>query len=136
VATEFTYTDPADLQPGQSAPFDMIILDDASANIASGSLNVQSSEYAMILPAVVFAMNGQTDGDSLGDFGSLGGGPINAPPEEEPPEEEPPEEEPPEEEPPEEEPPEEEPPEEEPPEEEPPEEEENEDEDEDNNLFG
>ena len=47
VATEFTYTDPNDLEQGQSAPFDMIISDDASANIASGSLNVQSSEYAM-----------------------------------------------------------------------------------------
>jgi hypothetical protein len=82
VATEFTYTDPADLQPGQSAPFDMIISDDTSANIASGSMNVQSSDYAMILPAVVFEMNGQS-GDSSGDFGSLGGGPINGAPEEE-----------------------------------------------------
>ena len=45
VATGFTYTDPNDLGPGLSAPFDMIISDDASANIALGSLNVQSSEY-------------------------------------------------------------------------------------------
>lgn len=78
MATEFTYTDPADLKPGQSAPFDMIILDDASANIASGSMNA-SSEYGMILPAVVFEMNRQS-GDSSGDFGSLGGGPIDEPP--------------------------------------------------------
>lgn len=74
VATGFTYTYPSDLAPGQSAPFDMIISDDTSANIASGSLNVQSSEYAMILPAVVFNVNGQSDGDSQGDFGSLDGG--------------------------------------------------------------
>ena len=48
--------------PGQSAPFDMIISDDSSANIASGSLNVQSEEYAMLLPAAVFEMNGQSGG--------------------------------------------------------------------------
>jgi hypothetical protein len=82
VAAEFTFTDPNDLQPGQSAPFDMIILDDVSANIASGSLNVQSSEYAMILPAVIFEMNGQSDGDSSEDFGSMGGGSINDSPDE------------------------------------------------------
>jgi hypothetical protein len=80
VATGFTYTDPTDLQPGQSAPFDMIISDDSSANIASGSLNVQSSEFAMIPPAAEFEMNGQSDGDSSGDSGSLGGGPINGSP--------------------------------------------------------
>jgi hypothetical protein len=80
VATAFTYTDPTDLEPGQSAPFDIIISDDASANIASGSLNAQSSEYAMILPALDFEMNDQSDGDSSGNFGSVGGGPINGSP--------------------------------------------------------
>jgi hypothetical protein len=80
VATGFTYTDPTDLEPVQSAPFDMIISDDTSANIASGSLNVQSSEYAMILPAAVFEMNGQSDGNSSGDTVSLGGGPIDGSP--------------------------------------------------------
>jgi hypothetical protein len=111
VATGFTYTDPSDLGPGQSAPFDMIMSDDSSANIASGSLNVQSEEYAMILPAAVFEMNGQSEGDQSREIGSLGGGPINEPPEDEPPEDEPPEDEPPEDEPPEDEPPEDEPPE-------------------------
>jgi hypothetical protein len=82
VTTEFTYTDPNDLEQGQSAPFDMIISDDASANIASGSLNVQSSEYAMMLPAIEFEMNGQSDGDSSEDFGSPGGGPVNGSPNE------------------------------------------------------
>jgi hypothetical protein len=82
VATGFTYTDPNDLEPGQSAPFDMILSDDSSANIVSGSLNVQSSEYAMMLPAVEFEMNGQSDGDSSEDFGSPGGGPVNGPPNE------------------------------------------------------
>ena len=50
--------------------------------MVSGSLNVQSLEYAMIPPAVVFEMNGQS-GDSSGDFGSLGGGSIGGSPEEE-----------------------------------------------------
>jgi hypothetical protein len=82
VATGFTYTDPNDLELGQSAPFDMIISDDASANMASGSLNAQSSEYAyaMTLPVGEFEMNGQSDGDSAGGFGSVGGGPINGSP--------------------------------------------------------
>jgi hypothetical protein len=77
VATEFTFTDPQDLQPGQSAPFDMIISDENSAEIVSGSLNVQSSEFAMILPAVVFEMSGQSGGDPQEDIGSLGGGTID-----------------------------------------------------------
>lgn len=80
VATGFTYTDPTDLEAGQSAPFDMIISDDTSAEMVSGSLNVQSSEYAMIPPAVVFEMNGQGGGDSQGDIGSLGGGSIGGSP--------------------------------------------------------
>jgi hypothetical protein len=80
VATGFTYTDPLDLGPGQSAPFDMIISDDSSANIASGSLNVQSEEYAMLLPAAVFEMNGQSEGDPSRETGSLGGGPIDGSP--------------------------------------------------------
>ena len=67
----------------------MIILDDASENIASGSMNVQSSEYGMILPAVIFEMNRQS-GDSSGDFRSLDGGPIDEPPDDEPPDDEPP----------------------------------------------
>jgi hypothetical protein len=82
VATGFTFTDPEDLEPGQSAPFDMILSDDSSADIASGSLNVQSSVYAMIPPAAVFEMNGQSEGDSSGESESLGGGPINGSPRE------------------------------------------------------
>ena len=39
----------------------MIISDETSADIVSGSLNVQSSEFAMILPAVVFEMSGQVE---------------------------------------------------------------------------
>ena len=56
----------------------MIISDETSADIVSGSLNVQSSEFAMILPSVVFEMSGQS-GDPQTDIGSLGGGPINGP---------------------------------------------------------
>jgi hypothetical protein len=36
----------------------------------------------MILPAVVFEMNGQSDGDSPGDFGSPGGESVNGSPNE------------------------------------------------------
>jgi hypothetical protein len=43
--------------------------------MVSGSLNVQSSEYAMIPPAVVFEMNGQGGGDSRRDIGPIGGSP-------------------------------------------------------------
>ena len=80
VATGFTYTDPSDLGPGQSAPFDMIISDDSSANIVSGSLNAQSEEYTMLLPAAVFEMNGQSGGDPSREVGSLGGGLIDGSP--------------------------------------------------------
>ena len=62
VATDFTFTDPPDLLPGQSAPFDIVISEHASTAIYgkmfSGSLNVQSSDYAMILPAVTFLIDG------------------------------------------------------------------------------
>jgi hypothetical protein len=94
VATGSTYTDPSDLQPGQSAPFDLIISDDASANMVSGSLNVQSSQYAMILPAVVFKMSesigeGEVEGSAnRGNIDNDGNGNEN-PPEEDPPEETP-----------------------------------------------
>jgi hypothetical protein len=82
VATEFTYTDTAALEPRQSAPFDMIISDGTSAEMVSGSLNVESSEYAMIPPVVVFEMDGQGGGDSQGEVGSLGGGSIGGSPDE------------------------------------------------------
>lgn len=82
MATEFTYTDLADLEPRQSAPFDMIISDDTSAEMVSGSLNVESSKYAMIPPVVIFEMGGQGGGDSQGEVGSLGGGPIGGSPDE------------------------------------------------------
>lgn len=65
VATDFTFTEPSDLMPGQSAPFDTVISDHASTatygRMSSGSLNVQSSDYAMILPAVTFIIDGESD---------------------------------------------------------------------------
>ena len=67
VATDFTFTEPTDLLPGQSAPFDIIISEHASTAIYgkmySGSLNVQSSDYAMILPAVTFLIDGSSNID-------------------------------------------------------------------------
>jgi|SRR5215208_4214366 len=70
VATDFTFTEPSDLAPGQSSPFDVVVTEHASAarygSMSSGSLNVQSSEYAMILPVVVFKMSESTGGEVEG----------------------------------------------------------------------
>jgi hypothetical protein len=62
VGVGFTFTDPSDLEPGESAPFDLLLTEHASDDrfgmISSGSLNVQSQQYAMILPATIFSMDG------------------------------------------------------------------------------
>ena len=51
VAADFTYTDPKDLEPGQTAPFEIVITSaiNATANeIASASLNVDSDQFSSI----------------------------------------------------------------------------------------
>lgn len=44
----FTYTQPADIPPGATAPFELISFGDLSRAIVSASVNVQSEEYSMI----------------------------------------------------------------------------------------
>lgn len=67
VGTGFTFTEPSDLQPGQSAPFDLLLTDHAPnkfGEMSSGSLNIQSQQYAMVPPATIFRMDGETRGSS------------------------------------------------------------------------
>jgi hypothetical protein len=47
IAADFTYTDPKDLEPGQTAPFEIVVTSAATGNeIASASLNVDSEQYS------------------------------------------------------------------------------------------
>jgi hypothetical protein len=83
VGTGFTFTEPSDLAPGQSAPFDLLLTEHASPDrfgeMSSGSLNVQSQQFAMVLPASIFRMDGDirsssssgnSDSDDDNDDGS------------------------------------------------------------------
>ncbi len=51
VAADFTYTDPHDLEPGQTAPFEMVITSSGSTanKIAYASVNVGSDQYLSII---------------------------------------------------------------------------------------
>jgi hypothetical protein len=54
VAADFTYTDPKDLEPGQTAPFEIIITSGATANkITSALLNVDSNQYSSVSSQIV-----------------------------------------------------------------------------------
>jgi hypothetical protein len=49
VAADFTYTDPKDLEPGQTAPFEITVTHATSANkITSALVNVGSTQYSSI----------------------------------------------------------------------------------------
>src|ERR1051325_11969872 len=48
VATHFTFTDPQDLEPGQTAPFEIIVYAPTINEITFASLNVGSSQYSSI----------------------------------------------------------------------------------------
>jgi len=50
VAADFTYTDPKDLEPGQTAPFEIVVpsVPITSSEIISVSLNVNSEQYSSI----------------------------------------------------------------------------------------
>jgi hypothetical protein len=49
VAADFTYTDPKDLEPGQTAPFEIIVTHAGTASkIASALVNVGSTQYSSI----------------------------------------------------------------------------------------
>lgn len=47
-ATGLTFTTPSDILPGESAPFDIVVVDGNLFAISSVSANVQSNEYAMM----------------------------------------------------------------------------------------
>ena len=52
MAADFTYTD-QDLEPGQTAPFEIIVNAPAGNKITSASLNVDSEQYSSINSQVV-----------------------------------------------------------------------------------
>jgi hypothetical protein len=50
VAADFTYTDPKDIEPGQTAPFEMVVTSAATADeIAYASVNVGSDQYLSVI---------------------------------------------------------------------------------------
>jgi hypothetical protein len=53
VAADFTYTDPQDLDSGQTAPFEIIVNAPTANEITSASLNVDSNQYSSINSQVV-----------------------------------------------------------------------------------
>jgi hypothetical protein len=53
VAADFTFTDPQDLEPGQTAPFDIIVNAPTANKITSASVNVGSNQYSSINSQVV-----------------------------------------------------------------------------------
>lgn len=48
VAVGFSYTDPSDLSPGATAPFEILVSTSNVNQITSARLNVQSEDYSMI----------------------------------------------------------------------------------------
>jgi hypothetical protein len=49
IAADFTFTDPKDFEPGQTAPFEIIVIAPTANEITSASLNVDSQQYSSIL---------------------------------------------------------------------------------------
>jgi hypothetical protein len=49
VAADFTYTHPQDLEPGQTAPFEIIVDVPTANEITSASSNVSSKQYSSII---------------------------------------------------------------------------------------
>ena len=49
VAVGSSYTDPSDLSPGTTAPFEILVTTPNIDQIMSARLNVQSEDYSMIL---------------------------------------------------------------------------------------
>ncbi len=49
VAADFTYTDPKDLEPGQTAPFEITVSAPTANEITSASLNVDSNQYSSVI---------------------------------------------------------------------------------------
>jgi hypothetical protein len=66
VAVGFSYTDPSDLSPGATAPFEILVSAPNVDQITSARLNVQSEDYSMVAttesqPAPVQSENGSVD---------------------------------------------------------------------------
>ena len=53
VAADFTYTDPQDLEPGHTAPFEILVNSPTASKINSTSVNVGSNQYSSINSQVV-----------------------------------------------------------------------------------
>jgi hypothetical protein len=49
IAADFTFTDPQDLDPGQTAPFEILVTAPAANEITSASLNVDSNQYSAVI---------------------------------------------------------------------------------------
>ena len=49
IAVDFIYTDPKDLEPGQTAPFEIIVNAPTANEITSASLNVDSNQYSSVV---------------------------------------------------------------------------------------
>ena len=49
VASDFTFTDPQDLEPGQTAPFDITVSAPTANEITSASLDVDSVQYSSLI---------------------------------------------------------------------------------------
>ncbi len=49
IAAGFTYTDPKDLEPGQTGPFVITVIAPTANEITSASLNVDSNQYSSVL---------------------------------------------------------------------------------------
>lgn len=48
VAAEFTFSDPSDIEPGQKAPFEILLSDERASYAASYELTAESTQYAIV----------------------------------------------------------------------------------------
>jgi hypothetical protein len=49
VASDFTFTDPQDLEPGQTTPFDITVSAPMANEITSASVDVDSVQYSSVI---------------------------------------------------------------------------------------
>jgi hypothetical protein len=49
VASDFTFTDPQDLEPGQKTPFDITVSAPMANEITSASVDVDSVQYSSVI---------------------------------------------------------------------------------------
>ena len=48
VAAEFTFSDPSDIEPGQKAPFEILLSDERASYVAFYELTAESTQYAIV----------------------------------------------------------------------------------------